>query len=146
MGCRGIEIWVAEATEHTKGGVVRELLMKELVGDDMLYRSRWAPVEQICGSGQGFSPVWWWHGGVEQQSADGVVDGAKYAFGFAFLLRGVGAGEAQADAVAGEEVSSGPVEELGTIISLKCFGDDAKLRTSESDELNKMAMNLRFVA
>jgi len=59
---------------------------------------------------------------MEQQSADGVVDSAKYEFGFAILLGGVGAGEAQADAVAGEEVSSGPVEELGAIISLKCFG------------------------
>ena len=61
-------------------------------------------------------------------------------------MGGVGAGEAQADAVAGEEVSSGPVEELGAIISLKCFGGDAELRTNESDELNKMAMNLRLVA
>jgi hypothetical protein len=59
---------------------------------------------------------------MEQQSVDGVVDGAKYVFGFAILLGGVGAGEAQADAVAGEEVSSGPVEEFGTIISLKSFG------------------------
>ena len=82
---------------------------------------------------------------MEQQSADGVVDGTKYAFGFAILLGGVGAGEAQADAVAGE-ISSDPVEELGAVISLKRFWGDAELRTSKSDELNKMAMNLRFVA
>ena len=60
--------------------------MKELVGDRILYRGGGAPVEQICGSCQGFSLVWWWHGGMEQQSADGVVDGTKYAFGFAILL------------------------------------------------------------
>ena len=120
--------------------------MKELVGDGMVYRSRWVLVEQICGNGQGFSPVWWWHGGVEQQSADGVVDSAKYAFGFAILLGSVGAGEAQADAVAREKISCGPVEELGAVISLKRFWGDAELRTSKSDELNKMAMNLRFVA
>jgi len=69
---------------------------------------------------------------LEQQSADGVVDGAKYAFSFTVSLGGVGAREAQADAVAGEEVSSGPVEELGAIISLKCFGGDAELRTSKA--------------
>ena len=50
MGCRGIEIWVAETTEHTKGGVIRELLMKELVGDGMLYK-RWHAVQKQMGAG-----------------------------------------------------------------------------------------------
>ena len=112
----------------------------------MVYRGGGAPFEQICGSGQGFSLVWWWHGGVEQQSADGVVDGMKYVFGFSILLGSIGTGEAHADDAAGEEICSGSVEELGAIISLKRFWGDAELCMSKSDELNKMAMNLRFVA
>jgi hypothetical protein len=83
---------------------------------------------------------------VEQQGVDGVVDGTKYAIGFAILLGSVGVGEAQADAVAGEEISGGPIEELGVVISLKHFWGDDELRTSKSNELNKMAMNLIFVA
>jgi len=28
VGCCGTEIWIAEATEHTKGGIIQELLME----------------------------------------------------------------------------------------------------------------------
>ena len=66
MGCRGIEIWVAETTEHTKGGVIRELLMKELVGDDMLYRSRWARLSRYVAAAKASAQ---YGGGMEAWSS-----------------------------------------------------------------------------
>lgn len=112
----------------------------------MLYECGGALVEQIGGSFQGFCPVSGWHEGVLQEGADGGVDGAKHAFSFAILLRGVGALVAQGDALTREEISGGMIDELGTTISLKCFWGDTELRMSISDELNKTALNLRFVA
>jgi hypothetical protein len=47
--------------------------------------------------------------------------------------------------VTGEKISGGPVDELSVVIDLKRFWRDAELRTSKSDELNKMVVNLRFV-
>jgi hypothetical protein len=62
------------------------------------------------------------------------------------LLRSVGAQESQGDAVTGEEISGGPIDELSAVIGQKSFWSDIELRTSKSDGLNKMAVNLRFVA
>jgi hypothetical protein len=89
--CRGTEVGVAKAAEYTEGRVIRELPMEKLVGDGMLYGRGGASVEQKCGGCQGV--VRGWHRGVQQQVADGVVDGAKDAFSFTILLRCVRARE-----------------------------------------------------
>jgi hypothetical protein len=98
----------------------------------MLYGRGGASIEQICGGCQGFSPVWWWHGSVEQQGENDVVDGAERAFGFAILLTSVGAQEAQGDFVTRKKISGGPVDELSVVIRLQSFGSDAELRMSKS--------------
>ena len=74
------------------------------------------------------------------------VDGAEHVFGFAILLRSVGAQESQGDVMTREENTGGPVDKLGVVIRLERFWSDVELRASKSDELNKMVVNLRFVA
>ena len=48
-------------------------------------------IYEVGGSSKNISPVRRGHGGLEEQRASDIVGGAKHAFGFAILLRGVGA-------------------------------------------------------
>jgi hypothetical protein len=49
------------------------------------------PVEEKCSGGECVSPIGGRHRGLEEKSASNVIEGTKSAFGFAILLRGVGA-------------------------------------------------------
>ena len=64
-------------------------MVQELVGDGVMNRRERAPIEQEGGGSEGFSPIWWRHGRMDQQGENGVVDGVDHAFSFAILLRGV---------------------------------------------------------
>jgi hypothetical protein len=83
---------------------------------------------------------------MEEHGADGVVDCAEDAFGLAILWGGIRAGEAECSAMTGEESGGGVVNELGAIICLEGFGCGAKLCLSVCNELNNVAMHLRFLA
>lgn len=111
----------------------------------IVYGGGGAPVEEECGRCESFSPVRRRHGGVEEHGADGVVYGAEHTFGLAVLRGCVRAREAEQDAMAGEKGVDGVVNKLRPIICLECFGLGAKLCLSVSNELDKMAMDFRFV-
>jgi hypothetical protein len=72
-------------------------VMEELVGDLVADERGRAPVQQVGCCSQRFSPVGGWHGSVDHQHADGVVDSTKHTLGFAILWRGVWAGWAKED-------------------------------------------------
>jgi hypothetical protein len=38
---------------------------------------------------QSFNPKFWWHGRVNEKSTDNIVEGAKRAFCFSVLRRGI---------------------------------------------------------
>lgn len=37
MKLYGTKVWITEEVEHTEGGIIRELLMKELVGGVVMH-------------------------------------------------------------------------------------------------------------
>ena len=48
-------------------------------------------IYEVGGSSKCIGPLGGGHGRLEEQGAGDIVGGAKHAFGFAILLRGVGA-------------------------------------------------------
>ena len=119
MGGGGSEVWIGEASENSKRGVVWEGFVKKLIGYIVLYGGGGSPIEEESGSGKGLSPVGRWHGRMKEHGADGVVGGAKHAFSLAILWRGIGTREAERNAMASEEGGGSMVNELGPIISLE---------------------------
>ena len=85
MGGGGSEVWIAEASENSKRGIVWE----SFVGYMILDGRGGSPIKEESGSGKGLSPVGWWHGRMKEHGADGVVCGAKHAFSLAILRRGI---------------------------------------------------------
>jgi hypothetical protein len=82
---RWSEVRIAEASEDAKGSVIREYAVKNLVRYLVLYGGGGVPIEEVCCCCEGLSPVWRWHGRMEQHGADGVVGSAEHAFGLAVL-------------------------------------------------------------
>jgi hypothetical protein len=85
------------------------------------------PIEEVSGSGQGVNPVGRWHGGLKKKGADNIVGGADHAFGLSVLLRGVGAGHAESDAVGKKERTRGGVVKLTPVVALHAFDGAAEL-------------------
>ena len=54
-----------------------------------------APVEQNDGGRQSFCPIGGRHGGMDQEGANCIVQGAQHAFGLAILSGGVRARSAE---------------------------------------------------
>ena len=104
------------------------------------------PIEEEGGCDESLSPIGRWHGRMEEHGADGVVGGAEHAFSLAVLWGGIGAGEAEQNAMAGEERGGGVVNKLGPIICLKGFRCCAKLCLSIGNELDNVAVHLGFLA
>jgi hypothetical protein len=65
---------------------------------------------------------------LKEKSTCDVVKGADGTFGFTILLRGVGAGETEVDALACEVGHDGGVKELSTVVSL--HGDEREVELS----------------
>jgi hypothetical protein len=85
VGCSGSEIGVTKAAENLESNIGWMLVMegKERGGVE-LFVGR-SDVEQIRGCPEGLSPVNRRHGGLEEQSAQNVIDGAQGSFCFAIL-------------------------------------------------------------
>ena len=88
-GGGGSEVWIAEASENSKRGVVWECFVKKLIGYIVLYGGG-SPIEEECGSGKGLSLVGRWHGHMKEHVANSVICGAKHEFSLAILWRGIG--------------------------------------------------------
>ena len=73
MGGGGSEVWIAEASENSKRGVVWEGFVKKLIGYIVLYGGGGSPIEEESGSGKGLSPVGRWHGRMKEHGADSVI-------------------------------------------------------------------------
>jgi len=120
--------------------------VKELVRYSVVDGGGGTPIEEEGGCGESLSPIGRWHGRMEEHGADGVVGGAEHAFSLAVLWGGIGAGEAEHNAMAGEERVGGVVNKLGLIICLKGFRCGAKLCLSVGNELDNVAVHLGFLA
>jgi hypothetical protein len=81
----GSKVRIAETSEDAKGGVIWDCVVKYLVRYLVLYGGGGAHIEEVCCCCEGLSPVWRWHGRMEQHGADGVVGSAKHAFGLVVL-------------------------------------------------------------
>ena len=119
MGGGSSEVWIVEASENSKRGIVWEVFVKKLIGYMILNGGGGSPIEEESGSGKGLSLVGRWHGRMKEHGADGVVCGAKHAFSLAILRRGIRTREVERNAIASEEGCGSMVNELGPIISLE---------------------------
>lgn len=75
-------------------------------------RATWAPIEQEGGRGQSVSPKPERHGGMEQEGAGDVVEGAESTLGTPVLGGRVGAGQAELDAMRSKESPASMVVEF----------------------------------
>ena len=85
------EIRVASASESPEIMIRRVSAIKGEEGSAHVQRFGGEAIYEVGGSSKSISPVRRGHGGLEEQRASDIVGGAKHAFGFAILLRGVGA-------------------------------------------------------
>ena len=83
--------------------------------------------------------------GLHEESANDVVGCANETFSLAVLGRGGGACEAKGDAVGGEEVTKGRVNELTAIVTLHAFNHYAKLCMKKCKETLENGGRVKFV-
>ena len=91
MRSGGGEIRVAGASESPEIMIRRMSAIKCEEGSAHVQRFGGEAIYEIGGSSKCIGPVGGGHGCLEEQGAGDIVGGAKHAFGFAILLRGVGA-------------------------------------------------------
>ena len=84
------EIRVASASESPEIIIRRVSAIKGEEGSAHVQRFGGEAIYEVSGSSKGIGPVEGGHGCLEEQGAGDIVGGAKHAFGFAILLRGVG--------------------------------------------------------
>lgn len=111
-----------------------------------LKRLRREDVEEVCGSGEGLSPVGWRHAGLEQQGADNIVSGSNDALSFTVLGGGVGTGHAQVHAMGEEEHAGAGVVELAPVVALDRLYLSTKLSGHMSKEISRSKERVRFQA
>jgi hypothetical protein len=83
---------------------------------------------------------------LKEKGTCDVVKGADDTFGFTVLLRGVGAGETEVDAVASEVGHDGGVKELSTVVSLHGDEREVELGACISNEIKNSVGGVRFFA
>lgn len=130
----GSGIWKTQAPKDTKVRVVRLGAEKEKERCGMATRCAWSAVEQVNSGVQGVRPKREWQGGVQKHGAYAIVESAEDAFGSAILLGGVGAGEAEDNAMCGEERAKNGVVELTSVVRLKRQDRPSELRLNECME------------
>jgi hypothetical protein len=72
----------------------------------------------MCGRSDGFGPVGWWHGRLEEKGVSNIVNGADGSLGLAVLSGGVGIGQTQANTMRCEVGGDGGVNESSPIVGL----------------------------
>ena len=105
-----------------------------------------ASIKRIRGCSKPLGPVGERHGSMDEEGADGVVDGAKHTLSFAILLGSVRARMAKQNAATGQEGRHGIIDELGAIVGLKTLGDRVKLSLNMGNKINKLTIDFRFLA
>ena len=85
------EIRVAGAPESPKVMIRRVSAIECEEGSAHVQRFGGEAIYEVGGSSKCIGPVGGGHGRLEEQGAGDIVGGAKHEFGFAILLRGVGA-------------------------------------------------------
>ena len=96
--------------------------------------------------GECLDPVGGRHGGLKQQGANNIIDGADNALSFTILRRGVGAGHAEMDALSEEKGPSAGIVELLAIVALNGLHRGTKLSGDVGDEVGKRAVSVRLEA
>jgi len=95
---------------------------------------------------ESLDPVGWRHGGLKQQGANNIIDGANNAFSFTILRRSVGAGHAEMNAAGEEECPGAGVVKLASVVTLDSFHRCGELCGGGGDEPGKSAESVRFEA
>jgi hypothetical protein len=90
VGSGGCEVGVVGATERPEIMVGGMSTVKGEEGGAHAEGFGGETVDEMSGSGQGVRPVARGHGGLKQQGASDIVEGAEHTLGFAVLLGGVG--------------------------------------------------------
>lgn len=98
------------------------------------------------GGGERLCPVGGRHGGLKEERAGDIVDGADRTFSLAVLGGCVRAREAKADAVLGEEGGDGGVYEFRAVIRLHGNDGTRELSAGIGDEICEMCSGVRFLA
>jgi hypothetical protein len=129
-----------------KVGILRESAMKELVWDFVANRRGGAPIKQISSCSKCLGPEGRRHGSMDEKGADGVVDGAKHTLCFAILLGSVGIRMAKQNATTGQEGRHGVIDEFSAIVGLKALGNRVKLSLNMDNKVNKVTIDVRFLA
>lgn len=146
VGGGGGDVGVAKATEYAKVIVGRWMAIEEMVGSEVTTGTAWAHVEKTRGGGESFGPEARRHGGVEEQSAYAVIEGAEHALGAAVLLRRVGTRESKNGAVCGEQRVYAVVIKLTPVIRLKPKDHMTKLRVNKCEERGEHGEHVRLTA
>lgn len=87
----GCDVGIAEAPKHSKRRVVRVCTMEEEEGGLIITGATGTAIEEKRGRAEGLGPVHIRHGGVGEERADRVVQGAEDTLGSPVLRRYVGA-------------------------------------------------------
>ena len=81
---------------------------------------------------------------MEEEGANDVVHCPKYTLSFAILLRGVGTGHTENDAMGEKECTGGRIVEFTTIVTLHTFDGGAKLRGNKREKMRKGGEGVGF--
>ena len=101
----GGHIWVTEAPKNPKKGVIRWRAVQQREGNAILDGRARAPIQEIGGRAEGLGPVRGRHVRMNEQSVNDVIQRSKNTLGFAILLGGVRAREAQLNVTGAKECS-----------------------------------------
>ena len=101
-------------------------------------------VEEVACGCQGVRPIKEGNGCVEKKSAHHIGNGSDDSFGFAILLRGVGAGQAIGDPISIKESVEIFVVKFAAIVALETLDRGVKLCFDVSVEFGKDREHLRF--
>lgn len=84
-----VQVRVTQAPERAQVVIRWMGAVEQEVGRVMTNGARWTDVEKMGGCVEGFHPIFGWHVGLDEESADDVISGPNGALGLAVLRRRV---------------------------------------------------------
>jgi hypothetical protein len=145
VGCGGRGVRIAETSKDAEARVVWRRLEEKMVRSVVVSWTAGPEVEKKGGSGEGFSPEARRDGGMEEERADAIVESTEYTLGATILLRGVGAGKLELNAVAREEGAGCCVVKFFSIVCLKTDDGFLKLSRDIRMKFDKMTKHFRLM-
>jgi hypothetical protein len=100
----------------------------------------------MCSRSKSFSPIRWRHRGLKEECAGDIVEGANGAFGLSVLSGGVGAREAEPNAMCGEEGGDRGVNKFSAIVGLHSNKRPRELSVNMGDKSNECGGGVRLLA